>query len=118
MRSALDALHGFIKPGVTVSDVDLLAREMVQNNHSGAYLITRAGYSIGIAFAPSWDEGHILELKQGDSRVLRPGMTFHLIPWLWAVDGAKTVGLSDTIRVTEDGCESFFDLEPCFTVKR
>jgi Xaa-Pro dipeptidase len=118
MRSTLDALHQFVKPGVTVSDVDLLAREMVQNNHSGAYLITRAGYSIGIAFAPSWDEGHILELKQGDSRVLRPGMTFHLIPWMWAVDGEKTVGLSDTIRVTEDGCESFFDLEPCFTVKR
>lgn len=118
MRSTLDALHRFVKPGVTVSDVDLLAREMVQNNHSGAYLITRAGYSIGIAFAPSWDEGHILELKQGDSRVLRPGMTFHLIPWMWAVDGERTVGLSDTIRVTEDGCESFFDLDPCFTVKR
>jgi Xaa-Pro dipeptidase len=45
-------------------------------------------------------------------------MTFHLIPWMWAVDGERTVGLSDTIRVTEDGCESFFDLEPCFTVKR
>jgi len=118
MCSTLDALHHFVKPGVTVSDVDLLAREMLQNNRSGAYLITRAGYSIGIAFAPSWDEGHILELKQGDSRVLRPGMTFHLIPWLWAVDGEKTVGLSDTIRVTEDGCESFFDLEPRFTVKR
>ena len=38
-------------------------------------------------------------------------MTFHLIPWMWAVDGDKTVGISDTIYVTDDGCQSFFDME-------
>jgi Xaa-Pro dipeptidase len=81
-------------------------------------LITRSGYSIGIAFPPSWDEGYILSLFQGDSSVLEPGMTFHVIPWMWGIDGDKTCGISDTFYITEDGCGSFFDDVPQdFTVK-
>ena len=49
--------------------------------------------------------------------MLKEGMTFHLIPWMWGVDGDKTCGISDTIHVTEDGCESFFTLDRDFTVK-
>lgn len=118
MIRALESLHEFIRPGVTVSDVDHLTRRIIEENSSGAYLITRAGYSIGIAFAPSWDEGYMLSLKQGDNRVLKHGMTLHLIPWMWGVDGDKTVGISDTVHVTEDGCESFFTLERPFVVKK
>lgn len=117
MLHTLDALHEFIKPGVTVSDVDNLARNMINENSTGAYLITRAGYSIGIAFAPSWDEGYMLSLKQGDATILRAGMTIHLIPWMWGVDGDKTVGISDTIHLTDTGCESFFTLDRHFVVK-
>jgi len=80
-------------------------------------LVTRSGYAIGIAFPPSWDEGYILSLMQGNSAVLEEGMTFHLIPWMWGVDGDKTVGISDTIHVTATGCESFFTLARDFTVK-
>ncbi len=117
MMNTLDELHRFIKPGVTVSDVDNLARNMINENSTGAYLITRAGYSIGIAFAPSWDEGYILSLKQGDSTILKSGMTIHLIPWMWGVDGDKTVGISDTIYLTDTGCESFFTLDRHFVIK-
>lgn len=110
MLFALDEVHQLIRPGITVSDVDLCVRKIINNNDVGASLITRAGYSIGIAFAPSWDEGYILSLKQGDMSVLKPGMTFHIIPWMWGIDGDKTCGISDTVLVTEDGCESFFSL--------
>ena len=41
----------------------------------------------------------------------------HVIPFMWGVDGDKTVGISDTLRITDDGCESFFELEENFTVK-
>ena len=88
------------------------------DNNTGGYLITRIGYSIGIAFAPSWDEGYMLSLKQGSADVLRKNMTIHLIPWMWAIDGNKTAGISDTIRITEDGCESFFTLDRKFVVKK
>jgi len=117
MIEALRELHATVRPGVTVADVDMVVRNVIESNRAGAHLITRAGYSIGIAFPPSWDEGYIVSLKQGDHTVLEEGMTFHVIPWMWGVDGDKTVGISDTIRVTEEGCESFFSLDPHFVVK-
>ena len=117
MLTALAAVHETVRPGVTVSDVDLAVRKIINDNECGAHLATRAGYSIGIAFPPSWDEGYILSLKQGDSAVLEKGMTLHIIPWMWGIEGDKNAGISDTIYVTEDGCASFFTLDPAFVVR-
>jgi len=118
MKKALAALKAELRPGLTVSDVDKMVRSILHENNVGARLITRSGYSIGIAFPPSWDEGYILSLHQGQSEVLKSGMTFHIIPWLWGVDGDKTCGISDTFYITEDGCGSFFDdVEQDFTIK-
>jgi Xaa-Pro dipeptidase len=117
MKMALNAVHDVVQPGMTVSDVDNMIRNIITNNDVGARLVTRSGYSIGIAFPPSWDEGYICSLKQGESAILQEGMTFHIIPWMWGVDGDKTCGISDTIHVTADGCESFFSMDRDFTVK-
>jgi len=117
MKMALDAVHKNFQPGMTVSDADNMIRNIITKNDIGARLVTRSGYSIGIAFPPSWDEGYIVSLKQGESTVLKPGMTFHIIPWMWGVDGDKTCGISDTIHITEDGCESFFTMDRDFVVK-
>jgi Xaa-Pro dipeptidase len=117
MKQALSELKAVLQPGLTVSDADNLVRSIVNDNDVGASLVTRAGYSIGIAFPPSWDEGYILSLKQGNSMVMEEGMTMHVIPFMWGVDGDKTVGISDTVRITDDGCASFFDLDEDFTVK-
>lgn len=118
MKRALDSVHSVLQPGMTVSDVDNMVRNIISENDIGARLITRSGYSIGIAFPPSWDEGYMLSLKQGQSTPLKEGMTFHLIPWMWGVDGDKTCGISDTIYITEDGCSSFFNkTDRDFTVK-
>jgi Xaa-Pro dipeptidase len=111
MKLALSELRAVMRPGLTVSDADSLVRSIITDNDIGARLVTRSGYSIGIAFPPSWDEGYILSLNPGDATVLEEGMTFHVIPWMWGVDGDKTVGTSDTIRVTADGCESLFTLD-------
>ncbi|UJF23776.1 ectoine hydrolase [Suttonella sp. R2A3] len=117
MKLALRELRHNLRPGLTVSAADKIARDIITDNQVGARLITRSGYSIGIAFPPSWDEGYIISLGQGDSRVLKPGMTFHLIPWMWGVDGDKTCGISDTVYITETGCESFFNFSEDFHVK-
>ena len=117
MQLALKELTSVMRPGMTVSDVDGIVRHIVSDNDIGARLVTRAGYSIGIAFPPSWDEGYIISLMPGDFSILEEGMTFHVIPWMWGVDGDKTVGISDTLRITEDGCESFFTLDKEFSVK-
>lgn len=117
MKLALREIKKNIRPGLTVSDADNIVRRIITANEVGASLITRSGYSIGIAFPPSWDEGYILSLMQGNSAVLQEGMTFHIIPWMWGVDGTKTCGISDTIYVTDKGCESFFTLDQDFMVK-
>lgn len=118
MKYALRQVYEQVRPGMTVSDADNLIRKAVTDNDVGAKLITRSGYSIGIAFPPSWDEGYIVSLKQGNFTVLEPGMTFHIIPWMWGVEGDKTCGTSDTIYITDTGCASFFDgLSQDFIVK-
>ncbi len=117
MMQALEQLHKEIHPGLTVSDADKIARDIIASGSHGGELITRSGYSIGIAFPPSWDEGYILSLMQGDPTPFKVGMTFHLIPWIWGAGGKQTVGISDTIHVTETGCESFFSLGREFTRK-
>ena len=117
MMATLNEVEKLLRPGVTVSDIDNLVRDMIMDNDVGARLVTRSGYSIGIAFAPSWDEGYMMSLKQGSQDVLKPGMTLHIIPWMYGVDGDKTCGISDTVRITEDGYESFFDLDREFVVK-
>jgi Xaa-Pro dipeptidase len=117
MKLALREVKNIIRPGLTVSDADNLIRAIIQDNQVGANLITRSGYSIGIAFPPSWDEGYICSLRQGSSTILEEGMCFHIIPWMWGVDGDKTVGISDTIHVTDKSCQSFFTLDEDFVVK-
>jgi len=117
MKHALAELRAVLRPGLTVSDADNLVRKIITQNEVGARLITRSGYSIGIAFPPSWDEGYIISLKQGDATVIEEGMTLHIIPWMWGVDGDKTVGISDTIYITDSGCASFFELPEDFVVK-
>jgi len=112
MKVALAETRANLCPGLTVSDVDNMIRKILLDNQVGASLITRSGYSIGIAFPPSWDEGYILSLFQRGGEVLKPGMTMHVIPWLWGVDGDKTCGISDTFYITEKGCGSFFDDVP------
>jgi Xaa-Pro dipeptidase len=44
--------------------------------------------------------------------VLRENMTFHIIPWLFGLDGDKVMGISETVRVTPTGAERLIDVEP------
>ncbi|MEQ8274950.1 MAG: M24 family metallopeptidase [Deltaproteobacteria bacterium] len=107
---AVEASIGAMKPGVSAQEVDRINREILADNPFGATQTTRSGYSIGIAYAPDWGEGGILSLKGDEPRLLEPNMVFHLIPWV-QIPGEASIGLSETVRVTEDGCESLFDFE-------
>lgn len=118
MKKALNTLHSELRPGLTFSEVNHMVSSIINDNTIGAHLMTRAGYSIGIAFPPSWDEGYIISVMDGDYRILQEGMTFHMIPWMWGIEGDKTCGISDTFYITQDGCDSFFkDVPQDFTIK-
>ena len=108
VRDAMRATMEAIKPGVPAQEVDRIARAVIRDGAPDSTQASRTGYSIGIAFAPDWGEGHILSLLEGQEQLLEENMTFHLIPWV-QVPGMAGVGISETVRVTADGCESFFD---------
>ena len=113
---AVDRAMEVIRPGVTSEEVDREARAVVEKAGFGDYFRHRLGYSIGVNYPPDWGEGEIISLRRGEERELRAGMTFHMVP-LCLIYRDYGVGFSETIRVTETGCERFSSLPREVVVK-
>ena len=99
-----------IRPGVPAGDIHALVQGRLREAAGeAAQRNSRTAYSIGIAFAPDWGEGHILSMTHGETRPLEAGMTFHLLAghvFLTGIARIKRSCCSDTVLVTEDGCET------------
>lgn len=90
------------KPGVTCGELEEVWRKTIKKH--GFEKEARLGYSVGLNYPPDWGE-HTASIRKGDPTVLKPNMTFHLIPALWFdTDGIE---ISETFRVTEEGSERF-----------
>ena len=100
-EAMLDAAMAAIRPGTTSSCVNQAVKRIAERN--GIVLRKRAGYSMGINFAPDWGEGSFLTLQEGDQTVLEPGMVFHL-PQAVRRPGEPLVASSETVVVTDSGC--------------
>jgi Xaa-Pro dipeptidase len=103
-RAGLQGALDTAAPGVPAYEVDRACRGAIRDLGMGDYFRHRTGYSIGINFPPDWGEGHIMSIKETETRPLEVGMTFHLVPGLFDY-GHAAVGCSQTIVITEDGCE-------------
>ncbi len=101
--AALETLYGAVRAGRSTRDVvaevsavvGALDREIFRSDH--------CGYSIGLGFPPTWTDGpayisHGLELE------LAAGMTFHT-PFSWRIPKKFVIGTSESIVVTDSGCE-------------
>jgi Xaa-Pro dipeptidase len=104
----LEAAIAHIRPGVTSGEVDDACRAAIHKHGFGDHT-HETGYSIGVCYPPGWNESHIMNLHPGDETVLRPNMVFHLVPSLIVPELNGHVGFSETVRVTEDGCEVLTD---------
>jgi Xaa-Pro dipeptidase len=113
---ALEAAIDIIRPGVSCEAVDAAGRAVIEEAGFGEFFRHRFGYSIGVNYPPDWGEGQILSLRKGEPRLLEPGMTFHMVP-LCLVYREFGIGFSETIRVTETGCERFSGLPAEIIVK-
>ena len=56
-----------------------------------------------------WSDRGNLSLEPGSVDVLAPGMTFHM-PIILFESGQYGVGVSETVLVTEQGCEALSGL--------
>jgi len=105
--AVLDGLHAAIaaiRPGATSGEVDRACRRAMLRHGVGEHT-HETGYSIGVCYPPGWNESHIMNLHPGDRTVLRPNMVFHLVPSLIVPELNGHVGFSETVVVTETGCE-------------
>lgn len=98
LQAALDA----IRPGATCAAPHVACQQVIDRAGFTDNFKKRTGYSIGVSFAPDWGEGGILSLYSGVNTELQPGMTFHIPPAL-RIYGEFTVGISETVVVTETG---------------
>ena len=106
LQAALDA----IRPGASCEAPHAACLGVIDRAGYGENFRKRAGYSMGIAFAPDWGEGGVLSLYTGVTTVLRPGMAFH-IPVALRVFGRFTVGVSETVIVTQTGYRSLSKID-------
>jgi Xaa-Pro dipeptidase len=106
LQAALDA----IRPGATCEAPHLACQKIIDCAGDTENFRKRTGYSVGISFAPDWGEGGILSLYTGVRTELRPGMAFHIPPAL-RIYGQFTVGVSETIVVTDTGYRALGSVE-------
>ncbi|WP_162231693.1 M24 family metallopeptidase [Allosalinactinospora lopnorensis] len=102
--AGLEAITATFRPAAVASDVYMAWENAVNQVHpqEGAPR-HHCGYLVGIGFPPSWvGGGEVLGVRPGSGRLIRAGMTFHAMSWVTEPTGYV---ISDTVLVTEDGCE-------------
>lgn len=104
-RGAIERAAERIGPGVRAGDVYRAWQGRIDEAGLAAYRRHHCGYSVGIGYPPSWSgSGTPRGLREDSDLVLRSGMVFHLMSWLLRT-GQGDSFLSDTVLVTDDGCE-------------
>lgn len=103
-QEARDETLALLQPGRTPAEAHARCREVIGEHDLLDTYRKRSGYSVGIAFAPDWGEGHILSLKETEHRPFEPGMVVHVVPTLRA-EGVAGFGFSGTALITESGPE-------------
>lgn len=104
-QEAMFAAAEAIQPGARAGDVYEQWQAVLNRNGLSHYTRHHCGYSIGIGYPPSWSgSGVPVGLRRNSDMTLSEGMVFHLMSWLLR-SGLGDSFLSDTVVVTEDGCE-------------
>ena len=108
----MEAALGVVRPGALCQDVERSWRDTIARH--GFSKPSRIGYSIGLNYPPNWAD-HTASLREGDTTVLEPGMTFHLMLGMWMEGWGFE--LSETFLVTESGHELLSDFPKQLFVK-
>jgi Xaa-Pro aminopeptidase len=99
LHEAQKAATAAVAPGVTTESLDEVAREIIADAGYGDRFIHRLGHGIGL------DVHERPYLVEGDTTVLKPGMTFSIEPGIYT-PGRWGMRIEDIVAVTETGVES------------
>ena len=108
----MQAVLAAARPGALAQDAEAAWRKAIARH--GLRKDSRIGYSIGVAYPPDWGE-HTISLRPGDETVLAPGHVLHAILGMW-MEGWG-IEISETILITESGCETLADFPREILVK-
>lgn len=104
--AGLEATRAALRPGALTGEVYAAWKAVVDEalgHHD--YHRHHCGYVTGIGFPPSWSGAGVpVGIRPGGEITIRPGMVFHLLPWLLG-QGPTDYAVSDTVLVTETGAE-------------
>ena len=103
VKDTLELVIQGAKGGRTVHEVAMEAQKGYAGLESEIWFMGIYGYSVGIGFPPTWADGTTI-IAEGIDEPLLPGMTFHL-PIMFRIPRKFGIGLSETIAITETGCE-------------
>ncbi|RYE43103.1 MAG: aminopeptidase P family protein [Hyphomicrobiales bacterium] len=115
-QAGLAAALSQVRPGATCEQAHRACKAEIARAGFGDSYTKRSGYSVGIAFAPDWGEWQVLSVFDGATRPIEAGMVLHLTPALRHM-GVFTVGVSETVIVTEDGCRVLSGLSRALAVR-
>lgn len=114
LSQAFTAAVETVRPGVPVGAPDAACNAVLAPHDLARRRAHRIGYSLGIAYPPTWLEAMILDA--GDPHRFAPNMSFTVEPNLVFGDEGWGLKLGDTVLCTESGSERLSRLPTGLTV--
>lgn len=100
VRCAQQKAQDAIKPGITASELDFIARDYIEQHGYGEYFTHRLGHGIGKQCHES------PSIVGGNDLVIQEGMCFSIEPGIY-IPNEVGVRVEDCVYVTKNGCEPF-----------